>query len=74
MNTEDIDDATREMMTEAFLTTAQEAVDGSHSRLEAMREGIVAASMMLSAVTGMPDADARDVARKWAQKNSEIEF
>lgn len=74
MDISEIDSSTEAMMVEAFLETAHETVERSGSKLQAAREGIVAASMVLSAFTGIEDAEARDIANKWARTNKEIEF
>ncbi len=74
MTLQEIDASTSCMMVEAFIETAQETRARSGSRLQALREGVVAASMVLSAFTGMPDEEARETARVWAQSNKELEF
>lgn len=74
MDVNEIDSSTEAMMVEAFLETAYETVERSGSKLQAAREGIVAASMVLSAFTGIEDAEARDIANKWARTNKEIVF
>lgn len=74
MDTQVIPSATADMMLEAFLDTAKETIERSGSRLQATREGIVAASMVLSAFTEIEDEEAQDLARKWACKNPDLEF
>lgn len=74
MSVTEIDASTSSMMVEAFVETAQDTIARSGSRLQALREGVVAASMVLSAFTGMADEDAREAARVWAQSNNELEF
>ena len=47
------------LLDDAYQETFEEAVDRGVSKLEAHKEAVVAASMMLSALTSVEDDDAR---------------
>ena len=54
-----MDDTTRNMIVEAYEETVSESLAQGHSPDTAHNEGITAASMFLSAMTGTEDAAAR---------------
>lgn len=74
MDIHELDTTITTMLVETFNETASETVERSGSRLTAMREGVVAASMLLAALTGIEDQAARDAIRKWAHNNPDLEF
>lgn len=74
MEIQELDSTITTLLVEAFNETATETIERSGSRLTAMREGVVAASMLLAALTGVEDQDARDAIRRWAYKNPDLDF
>ncbi|HYG86939.1 MAG TPA: hypothetical protein VD978_11835 [Azospirillum sp.] len=54
-----MDAATRHMVEDAYQEATQEALGRGLSRLTSHKEGVVAAAMLLSAITGQEDEDAR---------------
>ncbi|MEQ8331932.1 hypothetical protein [Nisaea sp.] len=54
-----MDDSTRVMIEEAYYETVSESFDRGLSPLKAHMEGVVAAAMLLSAMAGTEDDDAR---------------
>tara|TARA_R110002012_G_C11407728_1_gene586604 strand:+ start:138 stop:428 length:291 start_codon:yes stop_codon:yes gene_type:complete len=54
-----VDDSTRAMIEEAYYETVSESFDRGLSALKAHMEGVVAAAMLLSAMAGTEDEDAR---------------
>lgn len=54
-----MDDATKAMLEESYVETVQEALNSGHSAMDAHKEGVVAAAMLLASLTGAEDDDAR---------------
>ncbi len=54
-----MDEATQEMIEETYHETVEEALGRSNSKLAAHMEGVVAASMMLAAMTGTDHEEAK---------------
>jgi|TARA_E500000318_G_scaffold98871_1_gene100508 phosphoribosyl-dephospho-CoA transferase len=54
-----VDDSTRSMIEDAYLETVEESFERGLSPLKAHMEGIVAAAMLLSAMGGVEDEEAR---------------
>jgi hypothetical protein len=54
-----VEDATRSMIEDAYYETVEESFDRGLSPLKAHMEGVVAAAMLLSAVEGVEDEEAR---------------
>ena len=54
-----MDDSLRRMIAEAYDETVAEALAQGHSQATAHTEGITAAAMFLSSMTGQEDAAAR---------------
>ena len=54
-----VDDSTRSMIEDAYLETVEESFERGLSPLKAHMEGIVAAAMLLSAMDGVEDEEAR---------------
>ena len=54
-----MDDATRQMISNAYDETVTEAMAAGHSADTAHMEGVTAASMFLSSMTGIEDTAAR---------------
>lgn len=55
-----LDPATRSMIGDAYYEAAQESLERGLSLLTAHKEAVVAAAMLLSAITGLEDANARE--------------
>ncbi|PWC42601.1 hypothetical protein TSO221_21510 [Azospirillum sp. TSO22-1] len=54
-----MDAATKHMVEDIYQEAAQEALRRGLSRLTSHKEGVVAAAMLLSAITGQEDDEAR---------------
>ncbi|MEO9904234.1 MULTISPECIES: hypothetical protein [Alphaproteobacteria] len=54
-----MDDSTRSMIEDAYHETVEESFARGLSPLKAHMEGVVAAAMLLSAMVGVEDEDAR---------------
>ena len=54
-----MDDSTIAMLEESYIETVQEALAAGHSKLEAHKEGVVAAAMLLASLNGAEDDAAR---------------
>ena len=54
-----MDDSTKKMLAEAYDETVAEALAAGRARAEAHKEGITAAAMFLSSLSGIEDAAAR---------------
>ncbi|WP_026261769.1 hypothetical protein [Kiloniella laminariae] len=54
-----MDLASKEMVEEAYFETVTEALSRSESLLTAHKEGVTAAAMLLAAMTGTEEDDAR---------------
>lgn len=54
-----MDTATRQMVLDAYEEAAQEALDRGLSVLTAHKEAVIAAAMLLSAITGVQDEEAK---------------
>lgn len=54
-----MDDATKSMLEESYIETVQEALGAGNSNMDAHKEGIVAASMLLASLTGAEDEVAK---------------
>ena len=54
-----MDESTREMLAESYIETVQEALKSGHSSMDAHKEGVVAAAMLLASLTGAEDDEAR---------------
>jgi hypothetical protein len=56
-----MDEATRQMVAQAYDETVSESLAQGHSQDIAHREGITAAAMFLSSISGIEDQAARDL-------------
>ena len=54
-----MDESVRSMLEESYIETVQEALNSGHSSMEAHKEGVVAAAMLLASLTGAEDDKAR---------------
>lgn len=54
-----MDDSTRSMIEDAYHETVEESFERGLSPLKAHMEGVVAAAMLLSAIVGVEDEEAR---------------
>ena len=54
-----MDSATKEMIEEAYYETVTEALSRSESLLMAHKEGVTAAAMLLAAMSGTDDEEAK---------------
>lgn len=54
-----MDESVRTMLEESYIETVQEALKSGHSSMEAHKEGVVAAAMLLASLTGVEDDKAR---------------
>jgi len=54
-----MDESTKVMLEESYLETVQEAIGAGNSSMDAHKEGIVAASMLLASLTGAEDEAAK---------------
>lgn len=56
-----MDETTRSMLEEAYFETVQESFGRGLTALKAHMEGVVAAAMLLSAMEGVEDDEARKI-------------
>ena len=63
-----MDDSTRTMLAEAYDETVSEALAQGRDNATAHKEGVVAAAMFLSSLTGIEDAAARAEVEKLGLK------
>jgi len=54
-----MDTVTKDMLEGAYFETIEEALERSLSKLEAHKEGVTAAAMLLSAMEGIEDEEAK---------------
>lgn len=54
-----MDEPVRVMLEESYIETVQEALKSGRSNMEAHKEGVVAAAMLLASLTGTEDEKAR---------------
>lgn len=55
-----IDPSIEDMIVECYYETVTEALDAGHSKLVAHKEGVTGASMLLSSMSDMEDAAAKE--------------
>ena len=55
-----MDDSTKAMLEESYIETVQEALKSGNSSMDAHKEGVVAAAMLLASLTGAEDEAARN--------------
>ena len=53
-----MDDATKAMLEESYVETVQEALNAGHSAMDAHKEGVVAAAMLLASLKFRPELAA----------------
>jgi len=54
-----MDDSIKLMLEESYIETVQEALNAGNSAMDAHKEGVIAAAMLLASMTGSEDDDAR---------------
>ena len=54
-----MDDDTRQMVEEAYRETVEEAIGRDLGKMDAHKEAVIAAAMLLSAMTGIEDEAAK---------------
>ena len=54
-----MDESVKAMLEESYIETVQEALNSGHSSMDAHKEGVVAAAMLLASLTGAEDDQAR---------------
>ncbi len=54
-----MEDSVKVMLEESYIETVQEALNSGHSSMDAHKEGVVAAAMLLASMTGVEDDEAR---------------